>query len=146
MNDRIKGLYQTHISTKSKDEKLLGQLDEFTHELEAYNPMCGDKFTLQLKLIAGVVEDARFEGYGCTISKASTAVLTETIIGKPITEIKPLLKDFLELIDEEGGRVPEEITKDDQILAFAAARDFPERKTCAALSWEELEGLINELN
>ena len=139
MNDRIKGLYQTHILSKSKDQKWQGQLDEATHVIEAYNPMCGDKYTLYLKIVGDGVEDARFEGFGCSISKASTAVLTEMVIGKKLAEIKPLIDDFLELIDADSDRLPEAITSDEQLLAFAAAREFPERKTCASMSWEELQ-------
>ena len=146
MSERIKGLYQTHILAKAKEEKLVGQLRQFTHVLEAYNPMCGDKYSIQMKIVGGIVEDARFEGYGCAISKASTAVLIESIIGRSTTEIKAMLSDFLELIEKESDRDPEEITNDDQLLAFAAARAFPERKKCASLAWEEMNELINELN
>ncbi len=142
MNERIKGLYQQHILSKSKDQTHVGQIKEATHILEAYNPMCGDKYTLYLKLSEGVIHEASFEGFGCAISKASTAVLTELAIGKSIEVIKSLVDDFLDLIDVDAGRNPEEITQDNQLLAFAAAREFPERKTCASLSWEELKEIL----
>jgi len=143
MSERIKELYQEHILKKSKDESLKGVVQNETHSLEAYNPMCGDKFTLSLRIKDEVVEDARFDGFGCAISKASTAVLTESIIGKTRDEVAPLVKDFLELIDENGSRNPETIFQDNQLLAFAAAREFPERKTCASLSWDEVYKLVN---
>ena len=78
-----------------------------------------------------------FEGYGCAISKASTVVLIDTIIGKSLEEISAAIKKFLQLIDARSDKEPEEITSDDQLLAFAAAREFPERRTCASLSWNE---------
>ena len=143
MKDRIKALYQTHILVKSKDNTLVGQLADATHSLEAYNPMCGDKYTLHLKLSEERIEKASFEGFGCAISKASTATLTEMIIGKSLVQIKPIVDDFLELINGESKKDPESITNDDQLLAFAAARAFPERRTCASLSWEELDSLID---
>jgi nitrogen fixation NifU-like protein len=139
MNERIKGLYQTHILQKSKDETRVGKLSSVTHTLEAYNPMCGDQFTLYLQVDQEKVIDARFEGYGCAISKASTAVLTDFVIGRSIDGIKVQIKEFFELIDAEANRAPEEIFQDDQLLAFAAAREFPERKTCASLSWEAFD-------
>lgn len=142
MSERIKGLYQEHILKKSKDESLKGVVQNETHRLEAYNPMCGDKFTLSIRVNQNRIEDARFDGFGCAISKASTALLTEKIIGKSLNEVAPLVNDFLELIDEDGNRDPEMISKDDQLLAFAAAREFPERKTCASLSWDELLSLL----
>ena len=139
MNERIKGLYQSHILTKSKDEAYVGQLSDATHVLEAYNPMCGDKYEVYLKFDGNKIENARFEGYGCAISKASTAVLTEMLIGKTLKELNPVIEDFLELINADSEKDPESLTRDDQLLAFAAAREFPERKTCASLSWEEFQ-------
>ncbi len=141
MNDRIKGFYQEHILAKSKDESRVGQLEDPTHVLEAYNPMCGDKYTLYLCIQDDVVKEAMFEGYGCAISKASTAVLTDLIIGRSLNEIAEATQKFLELIDAESDKEPEEITSDDQLLAFAAAREFPERRTCASLSWDEMDSL-----
>jgi len=142
MNERIKGLYQEHIIAKSKDNTNEGKLENATHVLEAYNPMCGDKYTLYLILENGVVGNAKFEGFGCAISKASTAVLVELIIGKTVTELKPIVEKFLELIDADSKLKPEDISDDNQLLAFAAARDFPERRTCASLSWEELAEIL----
>ena len=143
MNERIKGLYQEHILKKSKDDTFKGALQNETHYLEAYKPMCGDKYTISMSIVNDVIQDARFEGFGCAISKASTALLTEIVIGKSVEEIKPIVENFLELVDEHGKRDPESIFNDDQLLAFAAAREFPERKTCASLSWTELKTLID---
>lgn len=142
MNDRIKSLYQTHILRNAKDESHLGHFENPTHILEAYNPMCGDKYTLYLKLTDGLIERATFEGFGCAISKASTAVLTKQVEGKTLEEIKPIVELFFELVNEESDQSPESLTADEDLLAFAAAREFPERKTCATLSWGELKTII----
>lgn len=142
MNERIKALYQSHILTNAKDESHLGRFDNPTHILEAYNPMCGDKYTLYLKVRDSLVEKATFEGFGCAISKASTAVLTEQIEGKVLEEIKPIIELFFELVNEDSDLSPESLTTDEDLLAFAAAREFPERKTCATLSWGEMEKML----
>lgn len=138
MNDRIKSLYRSHILVNAKDESHHGKLEDPTHVLEAYNPMCGDKYTLYLKLVDGVIEEATFEGFGCAISKASTAVLTHQIEGKTVDQVKPIVELFHELVNESSGHSPESLTNDEDLLAFAAAREFPERKVCATLSWGEL--------
>jgi len=122
----------------AKDESHLGRFDDPTHTLEAYNPMCGDKYTLYLKLTDNLIEKATFEGFGCAISKASTAVLTKQIEGKTLKEIKPIVALFFELVNEGSDQSPESLTTDEDLLAFAAAREFPERKTCATLSWESI--------
>lgn len=137
MNDRIKSLYRSHILVNAKDESHQGKIEDATHVLEAYNPMCGDKFTIYLRLEADVIEQASFEGFGCAISKASTAVLTKQIEGKTLGEIKPIVELFYELVNESSDQSPESLTTDEDLLAFAAAREFPERKTCATLSWEQ---------
>lgn len=142
MNDRIKSLYRSHILVNAKDESHQGKLEDATHVLEAYNPMCGDKFTIYLRLTGNMIEQANFEGFGCAISKASTAVLTKKIEGKTLDEVKPIVELFHELVNESSDQSPESLSTDEDLLAFAAAREFPERKTCATLSWGELESLI----
>ncbi len=139
MKDRIKALYRSHILVNAKDKSHVGSFKEATHLLEAYNPMCGDKYTLYIQVEGDRIVKAKFEGFGCAISKASTSVLTKQIEGKTITEVKPLIELFFELVNEDSDQAPESLTQDEDLLAFAAAREFPERKTCATLSWGELE-------
>lgn len=138
MNDRIKALYRSHILVNSKDESHYGKFDGATHVLEAYNPMCGDKYTLYIKLNNNRVERASFEGFGCAISRASTSVLCGLMVGKTLEEMEPTTQMFFELVNQDSDHSPESLTENENLLAFAAARDFPERKTCATLSWEEL--------
>lgn len=141
MNERIKSLYKSHIMANARDGSHVGAFPEATHVLEAYNPMCGDKYTLYLELNDEQVIRAGFEGYGCAISKASTVVLTRNLEGKTLKEIKPLVELFFELVDENSDKTPESLTQDEDLLAFAAAREFLERKQCATLSWGELRQL-----
>jgi nitrogen fixation NifU-like protein len=112
-----------------------GKLEAYTHLIKAYNPVCGDQFDLYLNIIDQQVIEASFTGYGCAISKASTSVLTKQIIGKGKTEIDAFVADFLKLLDPNASQLPEEITADEELLAFAAAREFPERLSCANLAW-----------
>lgn len=146
MNDRLKSLYQTVILQKAKEEKYQGHLEEFTFELKAYNPLCGDKFNIQILVEDNTLMSLKYNGSGCSISKASTAVLCEYLEGSSIQTIAQKIDMFLELVDADSPNAPEELTKDETLLAFAAARDFPERKTCADLSWRELEKQIANLS
>lgn len=105
------------------------------HILDAYNPLCGDKFKLFLDIEDGKVQKATFHGYGCAISKAATSVLVEKIQNMPVETVLELIKtyfDGLNSTNTEGGRdiFPEEMK------AFLTVRQFPERLTCATLSWE----------
>lgn len=139
MNDRLKSLYKTVILAKAKDEKFVGQLEGYPHKITAYNPLCGDKYELQMIVEGDVIKSLKYSGSGCAISKASTAVLCETLEGISIPQLRERILTFLEIIDEDSTRMPEEITDDDRLLAFASAREFPERKTCADLAWTALK-------
>jgi len=141
MNERLKNLYKTQILTYAKDSTHEGELADATHVLEAYNPMCGDKYTVYLLVKKSTVIDAKFKGYGCAISKASTAILVEKIIGKELSEVQTLVTLFLQVINEQSSQQPEALTSDEALLAFAATREFPERKKCASLSWEAVRNM-----
>ena len=139
MNERLKTLYKTHILTKSKEDTHFHKLEGATHVIEAYNPMCGDKYTLYLKVASDKVEQASFEGFGCAISRASTAVLVEKVMGKSFDEIDELVNVFLEIINENSEKEVGSLSSDESLQAFAGARQYPERLQCAGLSWQELE-------
>ncbi|MFT6828485.1 MAG: nitrogen fixation NifU-like protein, partial [Roseivirga sp.] len=80
--------------------------------------------------------------YGCAISKASTSVLTKQLIGKELKEIERVIDDFLKILDPAEAQSPEQITDEEELLAFAAARAFPERLDCANLSWKAVKDLV----
>ncbi len=139
MNERLKQLYKTQILTNAEDQTYFKELTEATHILEAYNPMCGDKYTLYLKMVGEKIAEASFKGYGCAISRASTSVLIKNILGKSLQELQAIIEQFMEVINEESEKSPESITADEELLAFAGTREYPERKKCASLSWDELK-------
>jgi nitrogen fixation protein NifU and related proteins len=103
------------------------------HILDAYNPLCGDKFKLFLDIEDGVITQASFHGYGCAISKAATSVLIQRILGETMDSVPNVLKSYFEALDTEGAKKTD---LDADFKAFSAVRHFPERKTCATLSWE----------
>lgn len=145
MNDRLKSLYKSQILTRSKDDTRFFELEQATHVLEAYNPMCGDQYKLYLQLEGDIIQRASFKGYGCAISRASTDVLAERLEGRSIRDLTPLISSFQELIDPDSERPVEEISEEEALLAFAGTRDYPERKQCASLAWDELEAFIAKL-
>lgn len=137
MNERLKELYQTQIMARAKNPAHFHELPDASHVLEAYNPMCGDQYKLFLKLDKNRIIDASFQGYGCAISKASTELLVQRIIGKELAELELLVDTFLELINPDSDKNIEELTEDQELVAFAGTRIYPEREQCASLSWKE---------
>lgn len=126
-------MYHTVILRHNQHPVGFEKRPDAQHILQAYNPLCGDKFSLFLDLENGVIAQATFHGYGCAISKASTSVLIEKIRGKTLPEVGQLLENFLRIV-ETGSPAP----TDDETAAFAEARLFPGRMDCATLAWRAL--------
>lgn len=100
-------LYRELIIDRYKSPQYRGHLDPHDISFEDENPLCGDQIRIELKVGAdGKVEDAVFDGHGCAISQASADLLMESIIGKPIEEVKSLSKDdILDMLGIELGPV-----------------------------------------
>ena len=141
MNDRLKQLYQSVILKHSKEPVHFEKKEQATHVLEAYNPLCGDKFQLFFEIEDGKISQLSFHGYGCAISKASASVLVKKLEGRPVEEGLALCREFLAMLQAEKEN-PEDV--DEELAAFAAARSFPGRMKCATLSWEEMEAFLKE--
>jgi nitrogen fixation NifU-like protein len=100
-------LYREVIIEHYKNPSYRGKLDPNDISFADNNPLCGDHIQIDLRVSAdGVVTDARFDGHGCAISQASADLLIESIIGKPLEEVKKLNKEsILELLGIELGPV-----------------------------------------
>ncbi len=136
-----KDLYQQVIMQHNRSPVGFERDEDAPIVIEAYNPLCGDRFTLYLDWADGKLCRARFFGYGCAISKASTSVLMERIEGKSPVEIRALI-DLMCCVAEPGCGLPDDLP--DELRAFLAARRFPARKTCVTLSWEALAAHMRE--
>ena len=100
-------LYRELIIDHYKNPQYRGHLDPNDIHFEDDNPLCGDHIEITLRVDAsGRVTDGRFDGKGCAISQASADLLVESIIGKPVEEVKKLSKqDVLDLLGIELGPV-----------------------------------------
>ena len=100
-------LYREVIIEHYKNPSYRGKLDPHDISFADNNPLCGDHIQIDLRVDdKNVVTDARFDGHGCAISQASADLLVESIIGKPLDEVKKLNKDYiLEMLGIELGPV-----------------------------------------
>jgi nitrogen fixation NifU-like protein len=100
-------LYRDLIIDHYKNPQYRGHLDPNDIHFEDDNPLCGDHIEVTLRVDAdGRIADARFDGKGCAISQASADLLLESIIGKPVEDVKNLTKqDVLDLLGIELGPV-----------------------------------------
>jgi len=100
-------LYREVIIEHYKNPSYRGHLDPHDIQFADNNPLCGDHIEITLQAAAdGTVKDARFDGHGCAISQASADLLIESIIGKPLEDIKQMSKQhILDMLGIELGPV-----------------------------------------
>ena len=100
-------LYRELIIDRYKNPQYRGSLDPHDISFEDDNPLCGDHIRIELRVNGdGRVSEAVFDGHGCAISQASADLLMETVVGKPLEEVKALTKeDILDLLGLELGPV-----------------------------------------
>jgi nitrogen fixation NifU-like protein len=140
LNSELTELYQQVIVDHSKRPRNFRILDGASRKVEGYNPLCGDKVTIYVKLRDGVVEDISFQGSGCAISTASASLLTEALKGKTLADAEALFESFHELVT---GLQPEhEEAKLGKLAAFSGVCDYPTRVKCATLAWHTLRAAL----
>lgn len=138
-------LYQEIILEHYKTPKNQGTVDEANVEVEGRNPFCGDEIKLTMKVVDGLVQDVKFTGSGCAISQSSASVMTESIKGKTVDEVKTLFKEFGHMVRGEGHG-HDHIEDMNELSAFQGVSAYPTRVKCAMLAWNALsEGIEKEL-
>jgi nitrogen fixation NifU-like protein len=139
MDSKLAQLYQDVILKHNQEPFHFEKRPTATYIVEAYNPMCGDKFKLFLTIENEIVKNATFHGYGCAISKASTSVLMKKIQDQSLNEVVKLIKGYFEIIENNQN-----INHDEELTAFAVAKDFPGRLKCATLAWEAMDEFLTK--
>jgi nitrogen fixation NifU-like protein len=136
----VHDLYQEIILDHSKRPRNHHSMADANREAEGYNPLCGDKLKLFLRLENDIVKDASFVGAGCAISTSSASLMTESIKGKTREEALKLLEKFHELLTTDVS-----VSKDlGKLVVFCGVRDYPARVKCATLAWHTLKNALNE--
>ena len=149
----LKQLYQDIILEHGKSPRNLGKCEGYNHEAKGYNPLCGDKVHVYLKIDKGKkVDDLTFEGAGCAISLASASIMTELIRGKSINDAKDIMNAFLNMIKNTSEIQSNHLDEDQKtkLMSLSGVKQFPMRVKCATLSWHTLisamEGKKEEIN
>ena len=140
MND-LRELYQEFILDHYKKPRNYHAMPDATAHADGYNPLCGDKVKVHLKVADGVVTDVAFEGSGCAISTASASTMTEALKGKPLAEVRALFEAFHEMLTSPEPTVdPASLGK---LAVFGGVREFPVRVKCATLAWHTMKAALD---
>jgi len=137
----LKDLYQDLIVDHNRRPRNFRRMPDANRVAEGFNPLCGDKLTLYLKLDGGTISDVSFEGSGCAISVASASLLTERLKGATVEEAEALFADMIPLLT---GKLPENAPREHfrKLAALEGVKEYPSRVKCASLSWHTLEAAL----
>lgn len=134
-------LYQEIILDHNKNPRNFRRMENANHHADGYNPLCGDKVTVYLHVDGEVVTDVSFEGKGCAISTASASLMTETIKGKTLGEVKTMFDSFHDLVTGKKDPKTCEVCVG-KLKVLAGVRQFPMRVKCATLCWHTLNAAV----
>jgi nitrogen fixation NifU-like protein len=136
----LRALYQEIILEHNKSPRNFRKLDGADRILEGFNPLCGDHYTLYLKLEGDRIADVTFQGSGCAISKASASVMTTLLKGKTTEEARSMFVTFHDLVTGTLKDISfEHLGK---LAAFAGVSEFPARVKCASLAWHTMRNAL----
>lgn len=137
----LRELYQEVILDHHKKPRNFRRLQNANRHAEGFNPLCGDRITLDLNIVDGVVSEVGFQGSGCAISTASASMMTETLKGKTESEIEALFQRFHDLVTGQAAAAadPQSLGK---LAVFSGVRDYPVRVKCATLCWHTLRAAL----
>jgi nitrogen fixation NifU-like protein len=129
------------------------------HKVEGFNPLCGDEVVLYLDVDpdSGEVRDVKIAGQGCSISQASTSMMSAAVKGKPLPEVHRMIRAFKALMsihesklegdgaDGEDAAAALEGVRLGDLEALQGVVKFPVRIKCATLAWNTLQQGLDEL-
>ena len=135
-------LYQQVIIEHNKKPRNYGDLEACTHHAHGLNPLCGDDIVLKVVVRDGIVEEVRFTGEGCAISKASSSLMTVNIKGKTVAEAEQMVAEFRGMI---RGTLDTAVEPNSlgRLSLFQNVKNLPSRVKCAVLPWATLHSALH---
>ena len=134
----LNDLYRDVILDHNRKPRNFGPLDPADASIEGFNPLCGDRLTVRLKMTGDSIADIRFEGQGCAISTASASLMTEAVKGRSRGEALALFGRVHHLLTDDTAS-SEDLGK---LAALSGVREFPARVKCASLCWHTLASAL----
>jgi nitrogen fixation protein NifU and related proteins len=132
-------LYQEVILDHNRRPRNFRVLENATHHAEGFNPLCGDRLDLFLRIEGDVIAEVGFQGAGCAISKASASLMTDSLKGRPVAEARALFDRFHRMVTTPPDAEVEDLGK---LSVLAGVREFPVRVKCASLAWHTFKAAI----
>ncbi len=141
-NQNLDQLYRSVIMDHYKNPRNKGSLEDGSVTIDMNNPTCGDRIHLTLNVVDGIVQDAKFDGEGCSISMSSASMMTQIVKGKKVDEALELANIFSKMMLGEDFDTDKYDLGD--VEALQGVAKFPARIKCATLAWKAMEKGVNE--
>jgi len=136
----LEGLYGDLVMEHYRSPHNLAHLIDADIEAEEFNPFCGDRTILQLKLDArGRVYGVSARSEGCSIIQAATSMLSDVLQGKSLGEVEELGARFRASMYGRAGDDDDDMEGLGDLLALQVVRRYPVRIKCALLPLTALE-------
>ena len=139
----LDSLYQEVILDHYKHPQHKSLSPNPTVQVHHVNTSCGDEITLNLHTNGTSIQDITWDGVGCSISQASTSVVSDLVRGKSIAEALAIIDAFQAMIQSKGNDAGNEDVLGDGV-AFAGVAKFPARVKCALLGWMAVKDAISQ--
>jgi nitrogen fixation NifU-like protein len=144
MSIPLDSMYRDIIIDHYKHPQHRGLPANYDAEVHHVNPTCGDEVTLRVRIADGSIADLGWVGEGCSISQASTSVMSDLVVGRPVGEALALQDKFLHLMQSQGQAAISDADADalDDAVAFEGVSKYPARVKCALLGWMAMKGAV----
>jgi nitrogen fixation protein NifU and related proteins len=142
MSSELRDLYQEVILDHNRKPRNFRKLASPTRGAEGYNPLCGDRVTVEIALEGDMIRDVGFQGSGCAISRASASLMTADIKGKPVAEAEAAFARFRAMLTENPAGGDAAAAQLGKLAVFEGVREFPSRIKCATLPWHTLHAAL----
>ncbi len=137
MNE-LQELYQQVIIDHNHNPRNFHEIEHPSHSAKGHNPLCGDKIDIYLTIKDDIITEVSFMGSGCAISKASSSLMTETLLGKTVAEAQNLFDSVHRMITS-GKTDVEGLGK---LAVLSGVHKFPARVKCAILPWHTMKNAL----
>lgn len=141
----LRELYQQLILDHNKSPRNRGALADADKHAEGYNPLCGDRVTIHVRLDDDRIADLSFEGDGCAISTAAASLMTQALKGKTLAEAEALFETYQGMVTgEPDGPIDQD--RLGKLAVFQGVCEFPMRVKCATLAWHTFRAALDDGN
>jgi len=138
----LKDLYRDVIVDHNRNPRNFRAMPDADRHAEGFNPLCGDRLTLYVRLDGDRVADVSFQGSGCAISVASASLLTDAVRGRTVAEAEQLFRSVHEMLTLEDATP--DLASLGKLGALSGVREFPARVKCASLCWHTLDAALHQ--